>query len=55
MHSSGGNRSRNPSKQVATIPHSKRAATGIGVHYIVYVKTIKHAAKFMHIFYKLIS
>jgi hypothetical protein len=38
-----------------TIPASKCAVTGIGVYYIVYVKSVKHLTKFMYMFYKKIS
>jgi len=54
MHTSGGNQTRNPSKQVSAVPHLKASGIWDG-HTIVYIKTIKHLTKFIFMFYKIIS
>ena len=55
MHASGGNRTRNFSKQVAADQNLKARGNWIGIRYIVYVKRIKRLNKFMLMFYKTIS
>ena len=55
MHSSGGNRTPNPSKQVVTDPHLKALCNWYRHTLSSILKTVKHLTKFMHMFYRIIS